>query len=240
MVYDASKSNLNKSLWAPNFGLPTVEVLTRSVDETCWMGDLDIGEMFLNFCLHPALQPFCGVDVKPYFPEEVNPDATLWEVWVRCMMGLKPSPYMCIKTLLLALEIIRGDKFDPGNPFHWDRIEFNLAAGESLCWDVMHAVSCKASYLGIQNATQKTRPPSTKPGPWAGSVVTTQDEGIGVKLSQDKWEKTKRILQHTLELIDAQAPLPLKLLESYRGVIGVRATYLPSDYPIPEGIPSYH
>jgi hypothetical protein len=126
MVYDASKSNLNKSLWAPNFGLPTVEALTRSVDETCWMGDLDIGEMFLNFCLHPDLQPFCGVDVKPYFPKEVHSDSSLWEVWVRCMMGLKPSPYRCIKTLLLALEIIRGDKADSANPFHWDRIEFNL------------------------------------------------------------------------------------------------------------------
>jgi hypothetical protein len=34
------------------------------------MGVLDIGELFLNFCLHPKLQPYCGVDIKPYFQEE--------------------------------------------------------------------------------------------------------------------------------------------------------------------------
>jgi len=126
MVYDASKSNLNKSLWAPTFGLPTVNALVRGIDESCWMGDLDIGEMFLNFCLHPTLQPFCGVDIKPYFREEVRTDKTLWERWERCMMGLKPSPYNCIKALLLAIEFIRGDRRDVKNPFHWENITLNL------------------------------------------------------------------------------------------------------------------
>jgi hypothetical protein len=126
IVYDASRSKLNQSLWAPNFGLPTVETLLRGVDELSWMGDLDIGEMFLNFCLHPALQPFCGVDVRPYFPNEAKQGGTLWERWVRCMMGLKPSPYMCIKALLFALEFIRGDRRDVHNPFHWTTLRMNL------------------------------------------------------------------------------------------------------------------
>jgi hypothetical protein len=30
------------------------------------MGDLDIGEMFLNFPLHASLQKVCGVDMSPY------------------------------------------------------------------------------------------------------------------------------------------------------------------------------
>jgi hypothetical protein len=69
LVYDASKSGLNLSLWAPNFGLPTVDTLTRGVTESFWMADLDIGEMFLNFPLHPDLRPLCGIDVRPYFME---------------------------------------------------------------------------------------------------------------------------------------------------------------------------
>jgi hypothetical protein len=126
IVYDASKSKLNQSLWAPNFGLPTVEALVRGVDESCWMGDLDIGEMFLNFCLHPDLQPLCGVDVHPYFPKEVKRGGTLWERWVRCMMGLKPSSYMCTKALMFALEFIRGDRRDIKNPFHCESLLLNL------------------------------------------------------------------------------------------------------------------
>lgn len=30
------------------------------------MGDLDVAEQFWNFCLDPALQPYCGVDVTGY------------------------------------------------------------------------------------------------------------------------------------------------------------------------------
>jgi hypothetical protein len=55
MVYDASRSKLNEALWAPNFGLPTVDTLVRGIDEGTWLGDIDIGEMFLNFMLHPSL-----------------------------------------------------------------------------------------------------------------------------------------------------------------------------------------
>jgi hypothetical protein len=82
MVYNATKSKLNSCLWAPNFGLPTVDILTRNISCESWMGDLDIGEMFLNFCLHPDLQPFCGVDLKPYFLSVRGPLKTLWEQWV--------------------------------------------------------------------------------------------------------------------------------------------------------------
>jgi hypothetical protein len=226
------------------------------------MGDLDIGEMFLNFCLHPQLQPYCRVDVRPYFGKEGWSGQSMWERWVRCMMGLKPSPYFCIKALLFALEFIRGDRRDPKNPFHWVSVVLNLpgdphydprrprlarlrqdrglasvilyyvdymraaAPSESLCWDVMHTVSSRSAYLGIQIATRKTCPLSTSPGPWAGSVVVAQDEGVGVKVAQDKWDKTKKILTHTLELIDSQGPIPLKVLESYRGsLIYVQQTY---------------
>lgn len=111
------------------------------------------------------------------------------------------------------------------------------AANEDLCWEAMHTVSTRAAYLGIQIASRKTRPPSTHPGPWAGSVVTTQAEGIGVKVSQDKWDKTKKLLQHTLELIEEQAQIPLRLLESYRGsLVYIQRTY-PSITPYLKG---YH
>ena len=32
-------------------------------EEGTWMDDSDIGDMFLNFMLHPSLRHYCGVDV---------------------------------------------------------------------------------------------------------------------------------------------------------------------------------
>jgi hypothetical protein len=122
MVYDATRSRLNDSLWAPGFGLPIVDSLTRGIDEQTWMGDLDIGEMFLNFCLHPELQPYAGVDLRPFG----SGGATLWERWTRCLMGLKSSPYFCIKGLLIALEFVRGNRDRPSNPFSCNRLIVNL------------------------------------------------------------------------------------------------------------------
>ena len=51
VVYDASKSLLNQSLWAPNFALPTIFTVLRGVSEGSRFGDGDFGEHFLNFFL---------------------------------------------------------------------------------------------------------------------------------------------------------------------------------------------
>lgn len=37
MVYDASQSELNDALWAPNFQLPTVDILARGLGLVIWM-----------------------------------------------------------------------------------------------------------------------------------------------------------------------------------------------------------
>jgi hypothetical protein len=66
MVYDATISGLNDSLWAPTFVLPGTEAVVDQMDEMSWMGDLDMGEQFLNFPLHPDIQCYCGIDVRPY------------------------------------------------------------------------------------------------------------------------------------------------------------------------------
>ncbi len=189
-------------------------------------------------------------------------------------MGMKNSPYVCIKGLLLALELMRGNTQDPGNPFHWDSIQLNLpgdpnydprrprlqkvkgeakqlaplivsyvddmrAAGASAeeCWHIMHVVSTRAAYLGIQVAARKTRPPAKNPGPWAGSVVVSSANGVAVKATQEKWDKTKSQIQQTLDLVEANEPLSRKLMESIRGSL----VYLQRTYPaITPFVKGYH
>jgi hypothetical protein len=130
IVYDGTKSGLNGSLWAPWFPLPTIETHLPTVDVGSYMGDIDIGEMFLNFMLHPRLRPYAGVDLTPYFGNQIatsgGTTSVIWERWDRCTMGFKRSPYIAIQGILMAEEFIRGDPQDPNNVFRWEEVELNL------------------------------------------------------------------------------------------------------------------
>jgi hypothetical protein len=273
MVYDATRSGLNEVLWAPSFSMPTVDSLTRGVMSHSWMGDLDIGEMFLNFCLHPILRPFCGVDLGAYFPESCVAGKTLWERWERCMMGLRNSPYVCIKGLSIALEVVKGDRHDPNNVFAWDGVRTNLPGDAAYdptkpriwrfrgtpddiasllvsyvddlrgahgskeeCWLLMHRVSTWLAYLGIQMALRKIRPPTQSPGAWAGSIVITNDSGVGVQATQEKWEKVQGILNRLHESLTEGGLLHRNSLESMRGtLVYVQCTY-PAITPYLKGL----
>lgn len=87
------------------------------------MGDMDIGEMFLNFILHEYMQALCGVDLTEVF-EAVDlifcQKHLLWERWVCCTMGLKYLPYQAIQAMLVAKEVIMGERSDATNVFCWD------------------------------------------------------------------------------------------------------------------------
>lgn len=129
MVYDGTKSGLNDSLWAPWFALPTVETHLRFVGTKSHMGDIDIGDMFHNFMLHDSVQRVAGIDLTPFFPEDLEARRDLrmlWARWVRAAMGLKNSPYNTIQGALFMDEVIRGDKGDPNNVFRWDLVRLNL------------------------------------------------------------------------------------------------------------------
>ena len=134
MVYDGTKSGLNDSMWAPWFALPTVETHLRFVGPETWLGDIDIGDMFHNFMLHEKVQKLAGIDVTPFFPEELARKRSLkavWLRWVRSAMGLKNSPYNCIQGVLIAEEVIRGNPHDDQNVFKWDYIALNLPGSPS-------------------------------------------------------------------------------------------------------------
>lgn len=130
IVYDSTKSGLNRSVWAPWFPLPTIEAHLYRVEAGTFMGGIDIGEMFLNFMLHPRMQPYAGVYITPFFPEELaalpSSHHTLWLHWVRCGMGFCFSPYVAVQGILFAEEIVRGNHHNHRNAFRWDRVILNL------------------------------------------------------------------------------------------------------------------
>ena len=91
------------------------------------MGDLDLGEHFHNFPLHQDLQVYCGIDVRPYYGRATKGRGkTMWFRWVRCMMGLRTSPYNTIQTTHLAYKVANGNQWDVKNALQWEDVVFNL------------------------------------------------------------------------------------------------------------------
>jgi hypothetical protein len=279
LVYNGSRSGLNGVLWVPGFPMPTGETILRAIFPHSWMDDTDMGEFFLNFILHAALQELAGVDLSLYRTAEEIAElgdkvmAVCWERWARCAMGLKPSPYQTGQAMLFAEEVIRGLKEDPTNIFRWARVELNLpgsagydpakpwvfkeredgdpAADFALYVDDNRAVgnsreearqagrrvASVCSYLGVQDAARKRRMASQTPGAWAGTVISTDGEGVYVTVSQEKWEKAQAQIKSTLEEMDAGEDwLDHKTLEKRRGfLLYVTRTY-PAMVPYLKGI----
>ena len=124
LVYDATRLGLNNCIWVPTFMLPPTEAMTDRLTDSSWMSDHDIGEMFLNFPMHDSIQPYSGIDIRPY----CSPDSpqTHIERWVRCMMGWVAAPYITTQSLSLAKEVIWGDFHQQNNPYDWSHVELNL------------------------------------------------------------------------------------------------------------------
>jgi hypothetical protein len=100
-------------------------------------------------------------------------------------------------------------------------------SSEQECWRAMHHVSSRMGFLGIQFAARKMRPPMKNARPWAGSVLVLYNHGVGVKCTQEKWDKARELMRDILEQINSQSQLNRKHLEKSRGfMVHVQQTYL--------------
>jgi hypothetical protein len=84
------------------------------------------------------------------------------------------------------------------------------------------------NYLGIQDAPRKRREVSRAPGPWAGSMVNTDDGEAGVRILvfRKKWANAKRLLATLQGLVLALEQVDHKVLEIIRGfLVYVAHTY---------------
>ena len=92
------------------------------------------------------------------------------------------------------------------------------------------------NWLGLQDAARKRRPPGKTPGAWAGSIVQSNDGEVIVMVSEERWLKTKRILQWMTKEMDTDGSLEFKTLEGYRGFLVYVARTYPSASPYLKGI----
>ena len=127
VVFNGTSCGLNDATWAPWFPLPTARTHLRGVKRGTWMADLDLGEMFYNFCLDRVIRAYTGVDLTKYFPEHIeSEEERYWVFWNRLLMGMRPSPYLSTRHLLRIRRFLLGDRKDKSNPFRWDKVVENL------------------------------------------------------------------------------------------------------------------
>ena len=89
-------------------------------------------------------------------------------------------------------------------------------------WQVSRQIAARVQYLGIQDAPRKRRPPSQRPGAWAGAMISSSLESNSKSASEAKWAKGKRILKDLLFKLEENpsAELDFKFLESKTGFLG--------------------
>ena len=125
VVYDATRCGLNDALWAPNFFLPVVDSILRNATSATWFGDIDLGEMFLNYALDVEIRQYAGVDVTEVEDQIRHQSKRILERWTRTLMGFRPSPYVATQTFAWSEEVIIGNYTKKENPFFWDTVVLN-------------------------------------------------------------------------------------------------------------------
>jgi hypothetical protein len=83
VVYDATKSGFNESVWAPTFFMPSMDSHVWLMDADSWMLDKDAGEFFLNFVLHEDLRPYAGIDFTPFCHTGITRNGRPTRTWKR-------------------------------------------------------------------------------------------------------------------------------------------------------------
>jgi hypothetical protein len=98
------------------------------------------------------------------------------------------------------------------------------------CWRAARKGAATCNHLGIQDAPKKRRAASKTPGPWAGSMIYTDDEEAGVRVLvvRKTWCKAKHLLANLDELLTESDMADHKVLERTRGfLVYVTRTYKP-------------
>ncbi len=77
----------------------------------------------------------------------------------------------------------------------------------------------------MQDAPRKRRDPCQTPGPWAGSIVHTEDGVITVSVSQERWDK------------DGARHYRAEAAGKLQGLSNILGTHKPRHEPLFEGNP---
>jgi hypothetical protein len=128
------------------------------------------------------------------------------------------------------------DDHDPTLPWviKWNSV-VNLIAGDvntfvddlrangfstENAWQIGRRIASRLQHLGLQDAAQKTRPPSSSPGAWAGSVQKITADKVCATSTQEKWTKGRNILLKYFAMVEGGDPIPPFPYKQLRSDVG--------------------
>jgi hypothetical protein len=186
-----------------------------------------------------------GLKPSPYFAVQQNTRAK------RHMLGDPEDESNVFRWNRVIVNLPGSEWYDPSKPLIYKvRVDGTIAAEivgyvddnrvtsstEEEAWLASSRVAKSAAWLGLQDAARKRRPPSQRPGPWAGCVAYVGKDYVKKSVTQKRWKKTRagvEWLDRELELVKAQAKagegdgkMTHKPMESIRGFLNyVARTY---------------
>lgn len=193
VVFNGTSCGINKAVFASNFWLPMSNTMTRLLSFGYRCVDVDIGEMFWNFPLHPVLQLYSGVDLTPFrenilksstrhlFQEKhLKSNKRLITKLTRVWMGFKQSPEIACRYFYLAEEFIRGNHRESKNPLRWDSIKINLIGDKNF----------NPTFPNVYKWDERKKR-------IAGDLIAYVDDlrSIGYSM-EDAWQITRRVCSH--------------------------------------------
>jgi hypothetical protein len=91
---------------------------------------------------------------------------------------------------------------------------------KAQAWQAARRAASILNGQGLQDAARKRRGSSQSQGAWTGAVILTDGDDVWLLVSQEKWDRTKAIVNKMKALIDkAPEAMPRHRMEEIRGFL---------------------
>ena len=112
----------------------------------------------------------------------------------------------------VILNLPGAKDFNPALPWvmKWNALIENIAGdivafvddlrisgvSEEVAWAIARLLMSRLQYLGLQDASRKTKPPTrNRVSAWAGTVFKTGAEEVKMLVTEDKWIKARKLVE---------------------------------------------
>jgi hypothetical protein len=129
LVLSLTECGVNPSVYVPSFALPTCDTLIKQVEADDYMANIDVGEMFHNFMMHPTKRMYHGLNIdEPILlnDPELKGLVSVMMQFCRLDFGWTCAPYFACRMMMRAVELAKKHPENQKSAFAWSSVGLNL------------------------------------------------------------------------------------------------------------------